>query len=89
MAFSWFWSHVDGYVVHIYGDASFVNEVTEYGIHHGLKSGGGVGQAKEHDCRFVEPFVSDEGCFPSVFWFYQHFVVPPFNVKSSKKGAVS
>ena len=89
MAFSWPGSRVDSYVIHVYGNASFIDEVVEYCVYHGLESGGGVGQTEEHDCWFVEPFVGDEGCFPWVLQFYQYFVVSLFDVETSKDGAVS
>src|SRR5882672_11020364 len=40
--------------------------VLEYGIHHSLEGGGGIGEAEEHDHRLVQPFVRDEGSFPLV-----------------------
>ena len=79
---------MDSYVIHVDGNAPFVNEVAEYSVHHGLKSSGGVGEAKEHDHWFIESFVGDEGCLPSVFRFNEHFVVPPFDVEASEQRAV-
>ncbi len=51
--FSWSGSHVDGYVVHIDGDVPFIDEVTEYCIHHGLEGCWRVHQTEEHDCWFI------------------------------------
>ena len=81
----WSGSYMDSYIVHIDGDASFVNEVVEYGVYYGLKGGGGVGETKEHDRWFVESFIGDEGCLPSVLGFDEHLVVSPFNVETSEQ----
>ena len=53
VALPWFGSHVDCYVVCVYGDTSFVDKVTEYHIYHGLEGGRGVGQTEEHDRWFI------------------------------------
>ena len=89
VALPWSGSGVDGYIVHVDHYTPFVNEVSEYCVHHGLEGGGRVGQAKEHDHGFVKAFVGDECCLPAIFWFDKHFVVPPFDVKAGEQGTVS
>ena len=76
---------MDGYVVHVDGDAPFVDEVTEYSVYHGLESSGGIGETKEHDRWFVESFVGDEGCLPSIFGLDEHLIVPPFDIETSEQ----
>ena len=46
-----------------------------------MKSGWGVGHAEEHDGRFIESSVGDEGGFPLVSFFYSDIVIPPLYVK--------
>ena len=82
--FSLFTSSVDCYVIHIDCDVHSIDEVSEYGVHHSLEGGRGVGQAKEHDCGFKEPFVRNKGRFPPVFLFDEDLIVPPFDVHSCK-----
>jgi len=79
---------MDGYIIHINGDASFIDEIAEYSVHHGLEGGGGVSEAEEHDHWFVESFIGDESCFPSIFGFDKHLVVPPLDVETSEQQAV-
>ena len=50
--FSLFASHVNCYIIYVDGNAPAINEVSEYGVHHGLEGGQGVHQTKEHDCGF-------------------------------------
>ena len=75
------------YVVHIDGDAPFINEVMKYGVHHCLEGGWQVSEAKEHYSWFVEPFIGDECCFPPVLLFNKDFIVSPINVKPGEEGA--
>jgi hypothetical protein len=42
--------HVDDTIIHEDGKPSLLNLMLEYGIHHHLKHGWGVGELKEHDC---------------------------------------
>ena len=44
--------HVNQDVVHVYCDPPFLEFLGEDGIHHGLESGWGVGEAEEHYSRF-------------------------------------
>jgi len=73
-------SSVYSYVIHVDCDIPSINEVSEYGVHHGLEGGGRVGQAEEHNCGFEESFVCDEGCLPSVFFLDEDFIISPFNI---------
>src|SRR5712675_1706828 len=57
------------------------------GVHHHLKGGWGVGQSKEHDRWFEQPFVSDEGCFPLVSLSDTNIIVSPSYVELSKQGS--
>ena len=43
---------MDENIIHINRDIPFIDEVTEYFIHHGLERGRGVREAEEHDHRF-------------------------------------
>ncbi len=52
-AFSWLGPSVNGYIIHVDGYASFVDEVVEDCVHHCLEGSGGVGQTEEHDHWFV------------------------------------
>jgi len=75
---------VNCYVIHVDHNTSSINEVSEYGIHHGLEGGRGVSQAEEHHSRFKQPFIRDEGRFPPVFLFDEDLIVPPLNVHPHK-----
>ena len=89
LAFPWSGPSVDGYVVHVDRYAPFVNEVAEYHVHHSLESGWRVGKSEEHDCWFIESFVGDERCLPSVFWFDEYFIVSPLDVNAGEFGAIA
>ena len=80
---------MDGYIIHVDGDASPIDKVSKYGVHHHLKSHGQVGEPKKHYCWFKEPFVCYEGHFPPVLFFDEYFVVSPFYVNSCKQCAPS
>jgi len=41
--FSFFAPGVDSYIVHVDRDIPSIDEVSEYGVHHGLECGRGVG----------------------------------------------
>ncbi len=89
LAFSWFGSRVNGYVVHVDCYVTLVNKVSEDCVHHRLKGGRQVSEAEEHDGRFIEPFVGDKCHLPSVFWLNEYFVVSPLNVNTGELHAVS
>jgi len=57
------------------------------GVHHHLKGGRGVGQPKEHDRWFEQPFVSNKGCFPLVSPSNANVVISPSYVKLGKQGS--
>ena len=42
-SFSFSAPSVDGYVIHVDGDISSIDEISEYGVHHSLECGWGVG----------------------------------------------
>ena len=75
---------VDEEVVHVNDKPSFCNHIPERVRHELLKSGGGVGHAKEHDGGFVESSVGDEGGFPLVAFFDSDIVISPSFVKLGK-----
>jgi hypothetical protein len=43
---------MNSHVVHIYSQPPFCDVVGEYGIHHCLESGWGIGESEEHDSWF-------------------------------------
>ena len=53
VSFAFLGSRMDSNVIHVYCYTSFVNQVPEDGVHHGLERGWGVGEAEEHDSQFV------------------------------------
>ena len=71
----------DEEIVHVDNKPSFSDHVSEGIIHESLKGGGGVGESKEHDCRFKEAFVGDEHCFPLVAVLDPNIVVSPTNIE--------
>ena len=87
--FSLSWAGMYCYIVYIDGDISSINKVTEYGVHHHLRGSQWVGEAEEHYCWFVEPFVGNECCFPSVFLFDEDFIIFPLDIETYEEGAAS
>ena len=71
----------DEKVIHIDDKPSFSDHVSEQVIHELLEYGGGVAEAKEHDCQLKESFVSDEGSFPLVTVFDTNVIVTPSNIE--------
>src|SRR5712675_2129705 len=69
------------HVVHVYRQPAFSYLLFEYSVHHCLEGGGGVGETEEHDRRFVQPIICDEGSLPLVAFFDTHVVVTPANVE--------
>ncbi len=88
LAFPWSGPGVDGYVIHVDCDASFVNEITEYRVHHSLECGWRVGESEEHDRWFVESLIGDECHLPSIFRFDEHLVVPPLDINAGEFRAI-
>ena len=72
---------VDKKVIHVNDKPSFSDHVVERVVHELLEGSRGVGKAKEHYCRFKQPFISDESGFPLVAIFDLHIVIPPANIK--------
>ena len=71
----------DEEVVHIDDKPSLGNHVAEGIIHESLEDGGGVSESEEHDRRFKQPLMGDEGCLPLVTILNSYIVVPPSNIK--------
>ncbi len=71
----------DQNIVEVYRDLSFGNEVAEDVIHHPLKRGGRVREAKEHDGGFKQSTVGAKHCFLFVGFLDSDVVVSPTNVK--------
>ena len=72
---------VDEEVVHVNDEPSFCDHIPERIGHESLKSGGGVGHAKEHDSGFIESPVGNEGGLPLVAIFDPDIVISPPYVK--------
>ena len=75
---------IDEEVIHIDDKPSFSDHIAERVVHEPLKSGGGVGKPKEHDGRFEESLMGDEGCFPLVTILDPYVVVSPSHVEFSE-----
>ena len=71
----------DEEVVHIDDKPSLGNHVAEGIIHESLEDGGGVSESEEHDRRFEQSFVGDEGHLPLVTILDPYIVVSPMNVE--------
>ena len=63
---------------------SFINEVLEDVIHHGLEGGQAVGEAEEHDQGFEEAPIHLEGSFPLISFFDSYIVVSPMYIQFRK-----
>ena len=68
-------------IVHIDRHISFINEVLEDVIHHGLEGGQAVGEAEEHHQGFKEAPICSEGGFPLVSLLDSYIVVSPTYVQ--------
>src|ERR1700677_4883557 len=64
-------------IIHVDDDVSFVNEVLQNSVHHGLERGRRIGKSEEHDCRFKAASICGKGGFPFVSFFYPKIVVYP------------
>ena len=71
-------------IVHIDRHVSFINEVLEDVIHHGLEGGQAVGEAEEHDQGFEEAPIHSEGGFPLPSLFDSYIVVSPTYIQFRK-----
>ena len=75
---------VDEEVIHVNDEPSFCDHIPKRIRHEPLKSGGGIGHAKEHDSGFIESVVGNEGSFPLVTLFDMEIVVSPLYIKLCK-----
>jgi len=71
----------DKEVIHVDDEPSFCDHVPKGVVHESLESGRGVGEAEEHNSRFKEAFMDDEGGFPLVSIFDVDVVVAPPNIE--------
>jgi len=75
----------DDHIIHVDVEPSLHNFLLKYVIHHSLKSGWGVGQAKEHNCQFEESFAGLKGGFVFIAFFNANIIVSPVDVKLGKE----
>ena len=68
-------------VIHVDDEPSLSNYVSEGVIHEALKSSRRVVETKEHNGRFEQSFVGDEGCLPLMSILDADIVVSPLDVK--------
>ena len=68
-------------VVHVDDEPSLSDHVSEGVVHKLLECGGGVVKTEEHDGRFEESFVGNEGSFPLVAVLDLNIVIPPMDIK--------
>ena len=68
-------------VVHVDDKLSFHDHIVKRVIHETLEGGGGIGETKEHHCRFEEPFMGDKGSFPLMSIFDSDIIVSPLDVE--------
>src|ERR1700677_1190632 len=67
-------------VVHVDDDVSFVNEVFQNCVHHGLERGGRIGKSEEHDCWFKAASICGKSGFPFVSFLDAKIVVSPLKI---------
>src|SRR5712691_5831745 len=72
---------MDNDVVHIDRTFAQVNVILEFVVYHGLESGRGVRQAKEHDSWFEKTIARFEGSLPFIAFFDADVIVSPSDVK--------
>ena len=75
-------------VVHVDNEPSLSDHVSEGVIHESLECGGGVTKTKEHDGRFEESFMDDEGCLPLVTVLDADVVVSPLNIEFDEVASI-
>jgi hypothetical protein len=71
---------VDRYVIHVDREGSAHDLFAEYGVHHGLKGSGGIGESKEHYRWFEESLIGYECRFVLIFRCDSDCVVSPSNI---------
>jgi hypothetical protein len=64
-------------VIHETNSAALMDEVLEDVIHHSLKCGWGIAEAKEHDEWFIQSPVCPEGRLVLISFFDTNIVEPP------------
>ena len=72
---------VDEEVIHVNNKPSFCNHIPERIGHESLKSGEGIGHAKEYDSGIIESLVGDEDSLPLVTVFDSDIVISLLYVK--------
>ena len=71
-------------VVHVNREPSFSEFFLEQGVHHSLEGGWGVGESEEHDTRFEEAFIRNEGRLPFIALLDVNVIVSPSDVEFSE-----
>ena len=71
--------------VTVYNKPFFGDHVSEGVIHESLECCRGIGESKEHDCWFKEPFMGDEGSFSLVTIFDADIVIAPSDIEFGKQ----
>ena len=77
--------HGDEYVVHIDKKPFSIQFTYEDVIHHMLKGGGQVAEAKEHNCWFKEAMLHNECSFPLISLCNVDIVVAPIYIHLHKQ----
>ena len=71
-------------IVHIDCHVSFINDVLEDVVHHGLEGCRAVGEPEEHHQGFEEAPIHSEGGFPFVSLLDSYIVVSPMYIRFCK-----
>ena len=79
---------VNTHVVHIDLEPFLSNHVHTDVVHKCLEGGRCIGEAKEHNCWFIESQGGDEGCFPLVFFSQPDVVISPLYIELGEEGGV-
>ena len=72
---------MNSHIIHIDLQPTLSDVVGEDMVHECLKGGRGIGETKEHDCRFKESKRVDESGFPLVFLSKADIVISPSYIK--------
>jgi hypothetical protein len=78
---------VDCDVVHVYQEPTLCHLFLEYCVHHHLKGGWRVCEAKEHYHWLKQSFWRKEGCFSFIAFFDVDIIVPPSYIELSEESA--
>ena len=68
-------------IVEVHHHVSFIDEISEDFIHHGLERGWRIGEAEEHDEWLEEAFLGNKSGFPFVPFFDADVVESPSDVE--------